>query len=513
MNGVRSIFMRKGYLLTALAAAVLLAASSGTAYAQSVGFTSTSGTLPEGATSGSRTGAPLHIYVEISGIKDDPATTNVNEAVTSTSGAGTISILHNLDTSDLTNDILETDGETNANARRLWQIVGGDPVAIRSNDASGYSADDHSLKYRGNGRLELVIIDPEMGEDTNWKDEKFTLKLESTSAKVSPSPGVFNLTIVDDEVAPVAKFSKPSISLTEDSITTFSVSISPGTKDEDIQGGLVQGPITLSIHVAGADMVGACTMGTGDDETKTKKAMSITIGGADGDEIDISKTTSTFTVAADPAPLGDAKSAAFGTFTVTACEDDAGFRDPEVTLSFVDKTLMAAAGAAGPLGNAGSMTIMVQSNEDVPTVEFSTSRIDIDEGGTNTVAILASAATGPEVGSVMVSVSGDAMLSLWQDDDMLEANAAGMYEVDLMGDANTILTISADSDRALEDGMMATGTITLESASGADIGDRDSVMVTVIGSTAVSALPLVGQLLLALFLMAGGARLYRRRQG
>ena len=34
MNGVRSIFKRKGYLFTALAAAVLLAASSGTAYAQ-----------------------------------------------------------------------------------------------------------------------------------------------------------------------------------------------------------------------------------------------------------------------------------------------------------------------------------------------------------------------------------------------------------------------------------------------------------------------------------------------
>ena len=34
MNGVRSTYMRKGYLLTALAAAVLLAASSGTAYAQ-----------------------------------------------------------------------------------------------------------------------------------------------------------------------------------------------------------------------------------------------------------------------------------------------------------------------------------------------------------------------------------------------------------------------------------------------------------------------------------------------
>ena len=31
MNGARSIFMRKGYWLTALAAIVLLAASSGTA--------------------------------------------------------------------------------------------------------------------------------------------------------------------------------------------------------------------------------------------------------------------------------------------------------------------------------------------------------------------------------------------------------------------------------------------------------------------------------------------------
>ena len=36
MNGVRSTYMRKGYLLIALAAAVLLAASSGTAYAQTV---------------------------------------------------------------------------------------------------------------------------------------------------------------------------------------------------------------------------------------------------------------------------------------------------------------------------------------------------------------------------------------------------------------------------------------------------------------------------------------------
>ena len=96
---------------------------------------------------------------------------------------------------------------------------------------------------------------------------------------------------------------------------------------------------------------------------------------------------------------------------------------------------------------------------------------------------------------------------------MLEAGMDGMFEVDLMGSANAILTISADSDRYLEDGMTSMGTLTIESANGADIGDGDTVSVTVNGSTAVPALPLLGQLLLALFLMAGGARLYRRRQG
>ena len=50
-------------------------------------------------------------------------------------------------------------------------------------------------------------------------------------------------------------------------------------------------------------------------------------------------------------------------------------------------------------------------------------------------------------------------------------------------------------------------------ADGADIGDRDSLTVTVTGSTAVAALPLIGQLLLALLLMAvGGATGISRAQ-
>ena len=485
MNGVRSISMRKGYLLTALAAAVLLAASSGTAWAQDVGFRTTSGTLGEGATAATRTADPLHLYIDISGIKTG------DDAPDDGTGVGTLTLVHLLDAGGLSNaDPKEDD------ARRVWQKVGNDLIAIVTNDTE--------LDYTGNGRLELVIIDPLEGEDTNWKDEKYTIKLESSEDDIGPSPSLFTATIIDRDVAPVAKFSKPMISLTEDSNTTVDVQIRPGTKTAAKQGELDDG-VVLSIMVSDMDMVGACLDGT----DASGKALDIQL--ASGNSVMIDEETSAFTLA-EFGMDGDA-TADGPTLSLIACEDDDGFRDPEVTLSFTAKSLMSAAGAAGALTDGGSLAIMVQSNEEVPTVTFATSRLDIDEGGTNTVAILASESTGPEVGSVMVSVSGDAMLSLWQDDDMLEAGTDGMYEVDLMGNANTILTISADSDRALEDGMTSTGTITLMSASGAEIGDRDSVMVTVIGSTAVPALPLVGQLLLALFLMAGGARLYRRRNG
>ena len=69
MNGARSIFMRKGYWLTALAAAVLLAASSGTALAQGVGFVgSSSRTMEEGASPAMTTAAPIEVEFNISGL-------------------------------------------------------------------------------------------------------------------------------------------------------------------------------------------------------------------------------------------------------------------------------------------------------------------------------------------------------------------------------------------------------------------------------------------------------------
>ena len=58
MNVARSTFVRRGCVLTALVVAVLLAASSGTAWAQTIGFSTSRGTLQEGGTVGANTDDP-----------------------------------------------------------------------------------------------------------------------------------------------------------------------------------------------------------------------------------------------------------------------------------------------------------------------------------------------------------------------------------------------------------------------------------------------------------------------
>ena len=160
------------------------------------------------------------------------------------------------------------------------------------------------------------------------------------------------------------------------------------------------------------------------------------------------------------------------TIAIEACGDMSRFNDDMVTFSFDAESLKGVPVGYGNVAAGADLVVTVRSEgEDTPTVTFSAARLQLDEGGTDTVAILASGKLGDEVGSVMVSVSGDgAVLSLWQGMDMLDAGDDGMYTVDLGGSANTILTVMADDDPALDDGMTATATITIESANGADIG-------------------------------------------
>ena len=124
-----------------------------------------------------------------------------------------------------------------------------------------------------------------------------------------------------------------------------------------------------------------------------------------------------------------------------------------------------------------------------------------------TVHLLADTDQGDQVGSVAVSVSGEATIVLEQGGSQISGGV-----VQFGDSANAELTIRALSDLTLEDGEEKMATVTITDASGANIGDPRELMVTVVGSTAVPVLPLVGQLILALLLTAGGARLYRRRQ-
>ena len=502
MNGARSTFMRKGFLLTALAAAVLLAASSGTAYAQSIGFRTTSATVMEGASGDDMTPAPVAIDISISGLTLDGDDANGD------SGLGTITLDHDADT------VYPGKGVASGNSLRVW--IDGESSAF---DEATTGLTEHTeldgkygvptggrINYDRNGVIRLLIIDPD--KDGNWIDNKFTMSIESDMLGISPSPGSARVTVVDTDAQPTVSFSRANVNLTEDSQTVNPLSIMLGAgKDgvDDDPGQMSQLTNTIRFTTSPAD---AAVETTCDDDAVIALALTGITRVADEDD--------TWEVTADAGQITGAD-----TIGITACGDMSGYRDEMVMFSFVDESLTGMTSADGLVGDVAAgpdLVVTVQSEgEDPPEVSFATTSIAIDEGSTNTVAILADGELGTEVGTVMVSMSGDAMLSLWQGDDMLEAGAGGMFEVMLgtadMPSANTILTISADSDRALEDGMTSSATLTIESANGATIGGRDSLTVTVSGSTAVAALPLLGQLLLALFLMLGGARLYRRRNG
>ena len=365
------------------------------------------------------------------------------------------------------------------------------------------------IPYDNNGVIRLVIIDP--SGDGNWVDNKFSIKIESDDVAISANPGTYSVTVGDTDVQPAVTFSKTSVALTEGTATVaantvnIAVGVPKGTKPANTPAGIsvLTNQIRFTASPAGA-AVATCPAST--EANYGDAVIGLTVNGiAPYTEMMAEDTWQVTNMAGN---IGTA------TIGIEACGDMSGFNDDMVTFSFVDASLVATPTGYGSLGKGADLVVTVRSEgEAKPTVSFATTSIAIDEGDTNTVAIIADGKLGPEVGSVMVSMSGYAMVSLWQGMDMLEADDDGMFAVDLGGSANTILTISADSDAALEDGMTSSATLTIESANGALIGDRDSLTVTVSGSTAVAALPLLGQLLLALFLMAGGARLYRRRNG
>ena len=524
MNGVRSISMRKGYLLTALAAAVLLAASSGTAYAQSVGFSRTSLTVEELASKETDTGAPQIVDIVIGGLtspSDGPPAVVGNL----TDGLGTLTLVHMADA---------TGGDAPAAAdRRVWLIHEGSTALdedMHPDDADGNDNGEVSLEntdaqgltlnYDKNGIIRLAIIDP--AGDQNWGDDSFTMTVDASARGVTISAPSVKVTLTDVNVAPVVKFTPASIKLTERSQTTTTVTVAAGDK-KPIPGDISDITGALRLMVSDTDMVEigiTCDAGralTGD----ARRAAPIHItGDVPGAGVDTATSTSagtmkdTFVLAGNGSNVGaDVLQNTGVTLTIEACDETMDFRNAMATLTAVESSLKLATGGPGTIDAGPGLSIYVESDEEVPVVEFSTDEQPVDEGDSTSVFLVASTMQGSEVGMANLMVTGDARISLFGDNVEAAAAGGGAYTVSFGDSANTRLMIRADGDETLNDGEMKTATIMITSANGATVGNDDTLIVTVRGSTSVAALPLLAQLLLALFLMAGGARLYRRRQG
>ena len=468
MNGSRTIFMRKGYLLTALAVAVLLTASSGTALAQSVGFVGKAGDVAENASAAVDTPAALTVTVRATDVErtnaDGTARTDIAGAATDQLGDVTL---------DFTGDIT---------------VMRGTAAVVSGGAISAGFADSDDVK--------LTILPSAAASDTDWANDTALLTLGSSNAATNLPQKTFSITIEDDETAPVVAFTPGSISLTEESRRDVSLALAEGAADAGVPTGASThaGVITLTVSPAGAVGLGAngCTT---DGAAVYVDNLAGAVASADGGTITSTDTYGSLTTAVS--------------LEIGACSDMSGFEDPLVSLGFEAESLASA--TVGDLTAGAALQIHVQSDEEVPVVGFVPTALALNEGESNTVSIYADGETGAEVDMVTVSVTGDAMLSLMG--DVVTAQDDGWYAIDMTGTANVRFMVVSESDPALEDGMTATATLTITDASGATIGDDDTVSVTVNGSTAVAALPLLGQLLLALFLMAGGARLYRRRQG
>ena len=302
-----------------------------------------------------------------------------------------------------------------------------------------------------------------------------------------------------DNVTATATFSRTDVRIVEASSTTLEVRIAP-PQNEDFPALGSGGEVVLEVTPAAAVTTGeACPTG-GDDADVALLIWSDTellVRNAETGAITIDRDLRDYN--GQPAEL-----------RLTACENRSDYRDSTITLAFVAASLDTQRGnvVAGPPAR-----IQVINDDPVPVVDFATGALEIDEGMSRTVAVVAEGELGGAVMQVAVDVAGDARISLQQSDQPLNANPDGSLAVALSASGTAVVTVRADGDETLAAGETKQATVRIANANGAKIGGIDTLTVTVTGSTDVPALPLVGLLLQALLLAGAGVRLYRRRQG
>ena len=549
MNVARSTFVQRGYLLTALAVAVLLFASSGTAWAQTKisatsRFSGSSGTLPEGADLAdlseprplkvtitrsarskndpynnppSATGDHLILQFENNGARGLPAGITVKQddsasALPLTNGAANVAFGSSGKTRSESTTVRITGEETHPQKEQDVTVANTQIVLTFEDDRSDdgdWLPETFSM---------TVSKHSDLGAASEFTDDGTAADSGTSTAQrlvATRDPYVndftsskFTVTIADDDPKPKFRFSSRDIQLAKQNMqrVTVSVGVGPGGAS----------PVPGEDDSANDDSIGGTLKGLGMDGSDD---VLLSVGPPDavGRLINIRRGDDSSVIHPDAmgryvvgqiataVPANGVKGIVFEIEARAA----SGFRDEQVTLMLMDgRTAEKMDDDGGGIDDADPATVTVLSGEETPTVTFSDDSISIDEGESKSVHLLASTMQGDEVGTVTVAVRGEALISLEQNGSAISGGA-----VSFGGNANAELTIVSLSDPELETDDERTATITITDANDADIGDPSAVTVTVVGSTAVPVLPLFAQLLLALLLMVGGARLYRRRQG
>ena len=295
-----------------------------------------------------------------------------------------------------------------------------------------------------------------------------------------------------------ATFSRTDVRVVEASTTTLEVRIAPPEDEDDFPRLGSGGQVVLEVEPAAVVTTEACSADEDADfALRIWSETEVLLRSSDTGAITIDRDLRDYE--GQPAEL-----------RLTACDDTSDYRDSSVTLAFRAASLETRTGnvAAGPPARIG-----ILNDDPVPVVEFASGALTIDEGESRTVAIVADGELAGAVMQVAVEGAGDALISMQQRDRALDENPDGSLTVELSASGTAVLTVLADADDSLATGETKKATVQIVDANGAEVGDIDTLTVTVSGITDVPALPLVGQLLLALLLAGAGARRYRRRHG
>ena len=542
MNVSRSTFVWRGCVLTALAVTVLLAGFSGTAWAQT-NFTlsiTRSAELKEGASTANSTSDRTLLTITHSNPQgsvdhdrdgsDATPTPKVRRSVFGPENKPSVKLTATCNgVLSATGDDCDFDlvlGEAGGSLTGTIKSMAG--VTLGFADTRVTTDDLWGTIER---KIELLVS--HAVDDGDWNEETVVLTLEMVDETVmgldektytfDPArKATSTLKILDDDLMPKLKFDRPSIQLAKGNTQTMTVGV-------DISGtSKAKGEIRTTLNKLNGSRTGE-GLGSSDEillSVSPREAVGSRIKIYRDGEMEPDDGTSLLTdregryivgtigIGTDAATGAVAASAADAMMNdgiklnITAI-DVSGFRDEQITFTLMDgRTENQRKGDGGAIEAADPATVTLLSGEATPTVAFSKSSISIEEGGKDTVHLLADTDQGDQVGSATVSMSGDALISLRQGNSAISGGV-----VSFGGSANAELTIVSLSDPDLEDGEEKTATVTITDASGANIGEQRTLTVTVVGSTAVPVFPLFAQLLLALLLMVGGARLYRRRQG